>query len=478
MEVLTRIYDAILSDGTARFFCSVIAIWWILAIFVVLIRPLAKRITGAKFITMTPSSLATLGVLGTFTGILIGLLDFDVSRVDDSVPELLVGLKIAFTTSIVGIAAAITFRVVRTFAPIGAASGGVTPEDIHAVLIDMRDDGRLATIQSAEQLTELRKAISSEGDSSLLTQMQKLRTSMQDGQTELIREFRQFSEHMVENNQKAIIEALEQVIREFNQKLTEQFGDNFKQLNEAVFALVAWQNNYREHIETLEKRFDVSANSIEASQKALESVRIHSERIPEAIQPLEGVLKGINAQTELMDVHLETLAALRDKAVDAFPVIESNLEKLTTQFAGGIEDVVNDSRQALAEGKEVHDELRKGYTAFLSDAEQSREQFSTELDNTLQQMSKHSSQEFARHGELIEAAAKEAQTAINGSWTQSVEKMNDQFTAFDTQMQQELTRSLELLGRNLASVSEKFVSDYTPLTQKLQELVKISRGLN
>ncbi len=172
MDQLARIHETILSDDITYFFCAVIVVWLALAAFLVLVRRLAVRPVTSKFIAMTPNSLAMLGVLGTFTGILIGLLNFDVTRIDDSVPELLAGLKIAFTTSIVGIAAAISFRLVRTIAPSGASSEGVTPENIHAALLEIRDDGRTTASRSADQLTELRKAISSEGDSSLLTQVQ------------------------------------------------------------------------------------------------------------------------------------------------------------------------------------------------------------------------------------------------------------------------------------------------------------------
>ena len=46
---------------------------------------------------------------------------------------------------------------------------------------------------------------------------------------DLIFEFKSFAEKMVENNQKAIIEALQEVIKDFNTKLNNQFGENFKQ---------------------------------------------------------------------------------------------------------------------------------------------------------------------------------------------------------------------------------------------------------
>lgn len=475
MEQFTRIYATIVSDEISFLFSFTIVCWLAIAALIILVRPIARLQFGAKFVSITPTSLATLGVLGTFTGILLGLLDFDVTKIDDSVPELLAGLKIAFTTSIVGIAAAIIFRLIRTIVPSGPSSQSVSPEDIHAALVAIRDDGRSAASRSSEQLQELRRAISSEGDGSLLTQMQKLRTTMQDGQNELIGEFRDFAQHMVENNQKAIIEALEKVIRDFNENLTEQFGENFKQLNEAVHELVAWQDKYKNHVEALEQRLDHAVAAIEATQRALESIKSHSERIPETIKLLEPVLSEINSETEVLNAHLDAIAALKEKAIEAFPVVEANLEKITSKLTASVETAVKKSEKAITDTQQVYDQLRVGYEKFLSDADASRERFSEELTNALKQMSEQSSREFARHGELIEAAAKEAQKAIDESWGESVERMNEQFEKFDDQMQQELNRALQSLGQNLASVSEKFVSDYTPLTERLRELVEASR---
>ena len=47
-----------------------------------------------------------------------------------------------------------------------------------------------------------------------------------------------------------LIEALRSVIQDFNQKITEQFGENFRQLNEAVGRLLVWQEQYKELVET------------------------------------------------------------------------------------------------------------------------------------------------------------------------------------------------------------------------------------
>ena len=53
---------------------------------------------------------STIGVLGTFIGIFIGLAGFDVNDMSTSVPKLLDGMKIAFATSIVGMAGAIYMK--------------------------------------------------------------------------------------------------------------------------------------------------------------------------------------------------------------------------------------------------------------------------------------------------------------------------------------------------------------------------------
>ena len=47
----------------------------------------------------------------------------------------------------------------------------------------------------------------------------------------------------------------------------------------------------------------------------------------------------------------------------------------------------------------------------------------------------------------------------------------NQIKGLDEQMQKEVTKIVEIMGSNLASLSEKFVSDYSPLTNQLVNLV-------
>lgn len=82
--------------------CSIIASAFILAWIYIALTDSSKFVVRKKWISQLPSVISTLGVLGTFLGITKGLMSFDTSDLDTSIPLLLDGLKTAFFTSLVG----------------------------------------------------------------------------------------------------------------------------------------------------------------------------------------------------------------------------------------------------------------------------------------------------------------------------------------------------------------------------------------
>ena len=84
---------------------------WLIAIFVVFaiclffvfrFKKNGKLVANRRIVEYSPTFVSTLGVLGTFYGITIGLLSFDTGNLDQSIPGLLDGLKTAFFTSLAG----------------------------------------------------------------------------------------------------------------------------------------------------------------------------------------------------------------------------------------------------------------------------------------------------------------------------------------------------------------------------------------
>ena len=146
------------------------------------------------------SEIISLGILGTFIGISVGLYSFDTMNIKTSMPILLAGLKTAFITSGVGISLSILISIIRP-----AEQGKITLADIS------RNQERMVKVLEAS--------------------LNNISTSA--------------------NNE--IIASLEHVVKQFNKNLTDQFGQNFKELNSAVKALVVWQSNYKDQIEANEQ---------------------------------------------------------------------------------------------------------------------------------------------------------------------------------------------------------------------------------
>lgn len=82
---------------------SVIIVAFIAAwIYILFLNQKDKIVEKRRWVEQLPSIVSTLGVIGTFLGITLGLTKFDPQKIDESIPTLLEGLKTAFYTSLAG----------------------------------------------------------------------------------------------------------------------------------------------------------------------------------------------------------------------------------------------------------------------------------------------------------------------------------------------------------------------------------------
>src|SRR5690554_1272203 len=81
------------------------------------------------FTQYSPTLLTTLGILGTFFGIVAGLLAFDVTDIDGSIQGLLAGMKTAFITSLVGMFLSIVYKVLVSTGILTVAAAEEIDED-------------------------------------------------------------------------------------------------------------------------------------------------------------------------------------------------------------------------------------------------------------------------------------------------------------------------------------------------------------
>lgn len=159
-----------------------------------------------------PTVFSTLGVFGTFIGITIALFGFNVNDIDSSIPELLNGLKVAFLSSILGIAfswgfqqffiSSIQFKqtaednveegeelklIAKTLIDINKTIGSDKADSIGSQLESFRSNIReqykvnneLLNILTKEIVT-IKMSLTGDEESSLNTQLIKLRNSIND----------------------------------------------------------------------------------------------------------------------------------------------------------------------------------------------------------------------------------------------------------------------------------------------------------
>lgn len=81
---------------------AIIAVFIGCIVCVIYFKKKDKLIANRRIVEYFPTFVSTLGVLGTFYGITVGLLAFDTADLDKSIPGLLDGLKTAFFTSLAG----------------------------------------------------------------------------------------------------------------------------------------------------------------------------------------------------------------------------------------------------------------------------------------------------------------------------------------------------------------------------------------
>ncbi len=107
-------------------------------------------------------------------------------------------------------------------------------------------------------------------------------------------------------------------------------------------------------------------------------------------------------------------------------------------------------------------------------AANAQQTFNAELARALDAVNAQVTATITKHAELIDSNSQAARKSIDEAWTKTHEHIDSQFKTLDSEMQKELERVIQTLGQKLGALSEKFVSDYQPLTDKLRKVVQMA----
>lgn len=297
-----------------------------------------------------PQVFPTIGILGTFLGIASGLYFFDTKNMADSIPLLLDGLKVAFYASIAGILGLLIFsKVIENIQGKNEKDKTTASDEVTALNLLINQvkesseknsenfkllnesligdsDESLATQfakmrnqmnEQSSQLSKIQSALGGDGETSLLTQIQKLRAEQNDyskltsENTTLLVEtmnenndiikskFDEFAKLLTENNTKALVEAMEKVITDFNTQMNELIQrlvkENFEELNNSVKSLNEWQKINKEQVATLTGQFNQVVSNLESSSQNIDEISKNTKYLTDSNSVLSLMIKELQS---------------------------------------------------------------------------------------------------------------------------------------------------------------------------------------
>ena len=165
--------------------------------------------------------------------------------------------------------------------------------------------------------------------------------------------------------------------------------------------------------------FARARDSLEDIAKSSRLISERSGSIVACAEKLDPILHTLNNQ-------LEAFSDLRERAQEAFPLIQNRLDEFTNAFSASVEAAINASNESMASQRVTLENQTKALDKALKDSTQHVKQQVEMLDKTLQQ---------------------------------------------------QLEKALVSLASQLASLSEKFAEDYLPLTEALRRVLSIAEGI-
>ena len=266
-----------------------------------------------QFGDVVPGLLTSLGILGTFIGLMRGLGGLDVSdaaKTMESIPAMIGGMTFAFGTSIVGIACSLVFNILSRMAQGGAVSAIDEFQDAFCDLVMQQplDEGVQMICQQRDRDALLRRAAG------------EVTARVSDGVTGAVeRSLAPVAQSMgqfIAGQSQTQVEGLAAITQQFIAQMNRSLGGHLMQLGETLASLNRSQTvsfdalqramasadrvmDNMNHIQTVTERmmtrFEGYVSSVEGAQKNNDAFLTHGSQV------LTGLMTSGEEQAQLLD---------------------------------------------------------------------------------------------------------------------------------------------------------------------------------
>lgn len=276
----------------------------------------------------SPTILTTLGIFFTFFGIALGLWNFDSKNIEASIPSLLASLRTAFWASVVGVGGAVVIKLKHfNYMQNSPKEVDITPNDMLRELqnIDNSVKGKDNSdiIKALENFT---KSLGENISTNIVDQVTLFKEENKKQFDRLIEVQENALDQIREGATAALIDALREVLRDFQITITDHIADNFKDLAEAVNHLITWQKQYEIQIQK-------STESMEIASNRYVSLVEHAEIFHTTSEALNGQLNLFQEQLHALKSLLTDLNSLVLVTSKEIPEIENKIINISEQIS-------------------------------------------------------------------------------------------------------------------------------------------------
>ena len=383
---------------------------------------------------------STIGVLGTFVGISIGLWKFNPNDITSSVPLLLSGMKIAFATSIIGMAASIFMKYIAL-----KNEDEENIDDIMELFNTMIAESRNVnnTLIENQKQTE-----------NVLNKVSEIWASHQENLTVELK-----SEILNLNNN--TISKQEELIGEFK-----KLGECFTLLNSGVNNLLTWQENYKETIENTTKELEIVIQTIHNADESIESISKNASLIKENNENLSEVLKEINKTQNVIMESNKSIIEISNEAKESIPQINehfTNIDNRTKETTAYLQTLISENLNNIKSYLEkiTEDVLSKTTQSIY----ENNRQFKYEISEHISQC------------KMLIYSLKDLIPDINEHLLSTQKRFNKTLIHFNEEVQNsfkentyEINKQVQLLKENTANINNTLDDTISLSTKRLENI--------
>ena len=337
-----------------------------------------------QYLDYAPSLLTSLGILGTFTGIVIGLFDFNIEHIDSSIALLLDGLKTAFITSILGIALSLSLKLFsQCYQPKRFAEADITMEDLHnslnsqiiatESLATAMKDNQDNFLSTQEKLTDVAREHQHNFVESQRVLAAENRAIELKNQEDFLRNQESYLEKLdnsvarfAQEGVRSLVAEMHEVVKDFNHHVQTEFGENFQQfggyLDQFKDTIDSLGNEFGQHEERMQywtEHCDANVISLVRVRNELEEVGGLLSKVPEFIGSFGGAMEQSQQQLTSINNLLDHYTSISERVEKVLPDIGEKLTIFTDNTASlqhlmteDIKKVVDSYRSTLVEAQD------------------------------------------------------------------------------------------------------------------------------